>query len=310
LLIRQHGKPILEYQLSRFFDQPISIKDVSILFPSTIVLRELKVPGAFEARSVLLKVVIPNPLQREWVAASLRLENPRIIFSRREDNVVGWGEAPGKNLEPEPLASSTAGNQKVWWQDWTIRIRHFNAAGADIVFKDEATVFELAKVDMAVHNFTFPLKEGKMGFVLRGKLVAAPEAFSGKICKAHGWVNWPRRDMDAQVKISLESGETVLSANGRAVNNDLRVDGRIRVSSSMAGEKGGRDGESGFSDFLWGTVNLAGVEVDTKFSFSTRLDQPRVGKVKVEGDLGFSQPTGNIIEKLQEKVVPTVVNGL
>lgn len=322
VFISLYGKPILENQLSRIFYRPVAIREFSVMPPAGVILKGFEVPGVFQAESLSLQWICPNIFRKEWLIGEVRFRKPVMAVSRPAEGGLALGApvepvagAPSLDVPAEPAAQAqrpaapavpaASTPYPAPGGNWGVKISRLIIQGGQIAFSDV-----IQNYAVTVNNFYFsgrrlsyPPQPSRIYFSFGGDVKSQDLPFSDSRAEGRGWLNWPRRDCDAELILNATDGKKILSAQGQAKDNRLSVKGRMNMSSRIF--KAPASGEDfSVTDLFVASAKTLGVQMDIAFRFETLLDHFKMDKVSFSGNVGYSAEMSEKMKELQEAVTP------
>ena len=288
--VSQYGVSLLQKGLNQIFQQPVSIQEVRVVFPATVILTGVKVPEVFEAQILRCRLGVPQVFKKELVIAKIKVQNPKVWITRQQLNRLASESVELKaKLPAKNAVGSINGEQK----NWGIKIGKILVQNGAVHFADSQTGWsvQVKNTELTIRNLTYPLQPGAMSFQLLGECQGQQIPFAVRRIQARGRVDWFLRNMDVHLALLDVKNVPVLSATAKSVNNEVTVTGRVKMSSlSFASKIKQDEGNSSVPDFLFGAAKAAGVEADMNFRFQTRMDNFQVEKMSISGNIGYTAP--------------------
>ncbi len=142
----------------------------------------------------------------------------------------------------------------------------------------------LDSVDLTMNQLFFPLEDVKSEFTLKAHVNQDRLPIKASQFNAKGWINYPKKNLDALINISQKDGTSALSATAKSINNDMVVEGEILLNHLLATQ----NQESSIysvNDLVYGIVEQMDASLGANFSFETKMDNFKISKVSFSGEV-------------------------
>lgn len=294
IYIRFQGKTLLKQALKQTFPS-VTIQDISYHFPFSFQIQNLRVKDVFQSERVDVQFDLGSILSREINIASLHLYKPVLNIIKEKYLVKGdrgrgnKGDAffkKGSFAAPEALQ-----NNQQEESFFSLAVDHLTASQAEIHYQehleDDKFSFGLTNVQLNVRNLSFPLKPESTEFQVVGQLSKPGNPLNGSQVKADGWVNIVKRDMKVSFEVVEETGFVALKAEAVSENNDMFVQGDATFKNffSELQDQNGEKEDALILDVVSGILSSLGVEIGTKFSFRTKMDDFQIRNISLAGNI-------------------------
>ena len=229
--------------------------------------------------AALLQETLSRSLQRKVELKSLSYRFPFGVQASRV-RVEGGISADEVQAQFKP---SSLWAQKIDIQQWTVKNGRFQYAQE---FNGSDFSFQLEEIYLEAGNLVLPLEPMKTPFHFWGRLVKEGNPLSGSKVDGSGWADFVTKDMEGRLQIVGVDGRAALTAGVSAQNNDMTVQGDLKVSGLPLGA--GKDfvaGTSAVGNLISGVLSSMGVEIGAKFSFKTKMDDFQVSNISFSGQV-------------------------
>ena len=302
-LLVLNGRSLVTAEFERVAGKKVSLGKVHAVFPSKLVLEDLRIEGLAKIPRAVIVANTRAVLSGRLSIVFIELDSPEI-------NIDLSGLSSGKVMElpgARVVTVKALGIQEKYLAvifKPSNGIERIKVNGAVVMVQAPVTgktwIFENVQADL--RHFFLNSAGVKTDFILSASLARMNMPFVGHLARAHGKVNWPAKDMEASVEVSDEAGHTGFSAVVKSVANDCEVKGRVRLTSSQRVQASGKKPqmiEATVLDLL-GSLKS---DIEASFSFHTPLDKIDVGKVNISGNiitgLQSDEISGNIVGSLK-----------
>ena len=311
LILSIRGREIIEQQLSKTIDAPVSLENISLGFPDTIKIENLEIKD-FLKTSLKLKL---NPLglfSGKVILNNITIDKPQLVLRRENDGSL---KIPFKRQ-----AGTASPKQLPIILGLDIRDGH-------VFFIDSSQDdyrLNIYDLDVKVHKRSIDLKP-IFNFDVSAQL--GEKAKNGKNFASEGWIDFFKKDMQGNLEIKdfytddilpiynrllgkNISGATLdFQAKMNAEDNDLKIDCHLLLSGIKTQEESGAEGKNHkdilvFSELLDIFSNPEG-KIELDFVIHTKLDNPRFDKVDFGASL-LKAAAKNILSKPQEEITSSV----
>ncbi len=233
--------------------------------------------------AALLQEALSRSLQRNVELKSLSYRFPFGVQASRL-RVEGGVSADEVQAQFKP---SSLWARKIDIQQWTVKNGRFQYARE---FNGSDFSFQLEEISLEAGNLVLPLEPMRMPFHFWGRLVKEGNPLSGSKVDGSGWADFVTKDMEGRLQIVGVDGRAALTADVAAHNNDMTVQGDLKVSGLPLGGGSlgaGKDsaGTSAVGNLISGVLSSMGVEIGAKFSFKTKMDDFQVSNISFSGQV-------------------------
>ena len=320
----RHSSDVLITQIEKNLGVKASVAEVTYLFPSTIVIRDLRVGDQIEVERLVITPSIIGFFQKKTIVFNeILITSPRVRVVRRADETIDVGlpqskeppAAPEKPSRAPAPASGPAGPKK---KAPSVYVEHLRVIDGRVAFVDEALgttpPFRADVVDIRLETKRVSLLEPmRLQFELSVKVGEGEGVVPGRL-DGTGQYDLLARKGTARldvvrvplvlfepyyakyVKKKIQAGTVTVGGDFRVDGNDLAGDCRISLEGMAFQEETPEDGDTAKKGKTWKDIGklvvssmfLAAGETTFDVSFKTRLDRPRFENVKLKGS--FSKP--------------------
>lgn len=300
LVVRLQGRAMLQAQLSQVLKQDVRIGAVSFRPPLGLRMEDIEVGDMLTIQLVRVNLGFPLTGQHKIMVHNLFVIKP-VLTIRPPAPDLSASAGPTADNGPQGVPVTAPDNAAsgtkpallgVWINDFRVHGGRVSYVSTD---PDDAAQVQLEDIGLRVSSMSFPLEPVAVKFKGTTRIVSEQTPFSGSVLRAEGWINWPKRDMDAAVKIIEKNDRVGLAVDLKSVNNDMTVAGTVRVGGGPA--SGSEGGKGSLEDFVLGALQQTGVKFDLKMNVHTKMDQfkvtslliPLSGQVSVSGEGGSTK---------------------
>ncbi len=302
LFFNSLGQGFLERQLTAAFGQLVTLEYLRVNPPFGLVCDEVKVGNLFHAKSMRISFGFPDLSGRQLNINSVDLVEPVLTLVRTQG--LEWKMA-GTAAQPNPASSNQLPSEPkekdkapratgIW-------INELRAHRGTVNLMDEGHgnnfQMQLHDLELTFKKFAIPLQPVNSEFDLTAAILKTPTPFSGSKLQARGWINYPEKNMNADVKLLDPQGKDSLQATLNSIHDDLTVNGKVKIKNIITGLKPestkSADSPLNFEEMFFSAVQSSGVEIEASFYFQTKLDRFEIGAVSFSGNMGYNVPPSN-----------------
>ncbi len=327
-----NGRSILLVEIEKNLGVKAQIGRVGVAFPASVVVDNLALGETIKIERVVISPSFLGLFNGHIILNSLVLEKARFKVTRRSDRTIDLGLGARKKKEEVagiPAAVVPQEKKTVVKRHRKFFLNKLLVRDADITLVDEGVVapqpFQMRLTHFNANVFHPNLWElSRLQFRGQGSLVTMDEKLVGSI-DSSGWVDVLAKDMDAKIalpcvhlaylepyykkflKKELTSGDMVLTAALFSKNNDLIVDCHLELKDIAFKQLEApvpAEGEAQPSDLTVlafnSILNSQGSMV-FDFSIRTKMDRPRLGKIKMKGVFLQSGQDTQDLKKMGDK---------
>ncbi|MDO8580871.1 MAG: hypothetical protein Q7S13_05265 [Candidatus Omnitrophota bacterium] len=120
----------------------------------------------------------------------------------------------------------------------------------------------------------------------------------GSIIQTKGWIDWFSRNMQAAVTIIQPEKKKMIEARAVANHNVLNVEGVLSLPKVAVGSYKDLTADPQQKQDGLNEIPSVDVGIETKFSFQTKLDDPRIEKIRFHGRVKAQTDVPPLSEKL------------
>lgn len=279
--LKYQGKALMERKVSAVFQKPVSVGSVTYRFPLGVDVTGLNIEGLLFAADARVAGDLDLLAANRWGFKEVVLNDAVLTIHRSEDNTIDWHSHPSTGSEAAPAAGPRSNPYKGM-------IKKLVVTQGKIIFPshqaDDPINISLAEMQLTAFNIPLTSQDGPVPFAMSGRILDG-EAFSGpNQFTAEGWVNWHKRDLVADGKITKFKDRMDVILEARSQSNQLTVSGRMKSLAQKAQNVPG----SSAQDVLSVIFEEAGMTVDLNFSFTTLMDRWELRKIDFSGNLSPS----------------------
>ena len=306
IYIAAEGKTIVADRLSRAFARDVEVKDVRYEFPFSVAVEGLRIPGALEVPRGLLTLGFPRLSSRQIVFSEILLTAPRFALERPAGSPLSWrwlagiggresskkdratAEDRDESAPAERSVFSTmtnAGEGGIYAEE--VRIKNALIDFIDYSYESPQKV-RLENVSLSLRNIFFPLRPGRTGLKVSGRIKEAKAFLKGSRFNMNGWIDPAQKDLDLDLNIADDKGATLLEADLASKANDMLIKGRM-----TAGGLSPKKEEGPLPGGVWQALKGADIGMDLNFSFRTKMDDFRIERISVQGEFNL-EGLGNL----------------
>lgn len=303
------GKEILSARLSQATGREIKLDKIRFKLPFAIYINGLMIDGLSPAKETLIKLGFSNIFRSEFVIKRLVLRQSTLLIVRNQN-----GQTMLKGLKPIgdsqtlpldvnmnrppaafPITSSDLKKKtspRLVIQDIIFEKGELEFIDEKVAGDQEAFKLKQAKLEhltIRIKDVILPLESKAVTFSVKGMLSLPDYGVKNKLVKANGWVNVIKKDMKGELSVSEDDENASLQTQLVSNNNELKVNGNIKVSNFLKGFPKKDKGES-MDGMIFGALSSMGVEMGLDFSFVTKMDQPELTNVSFKGNVVTKQP--------------------
>lgn len=239
----------------------------------------------------ILEEVLSQSLQRQIQIGTIayqfpfgaRVEDVRIDkdFSAREVLV---------QFAPETLAA----------QSRRIKQLIINAGQYHYVDRSKDSLqFRVEDIHLAAQDILVPLAPGRIPFNFTGRLAQENNPLNDSQVQGGGWLDWINRDMEGTLQVTDSSGHIGLHARAVSENNNMSVMGGLNIGGTSSSSR--TESPAGIAaqmkNIIFDALAIAGVDVEAKFSFTTKMDNFQIGNIAFSSTVTVGEGLGEIFSR-------------
>ncbi|MCX5709559.1 MAG: DUF748 domain-containing protein [Candidatus Omnitrophica bacterium] len=311
-----NGKQLVVDQIEKNLKMKTTLEKISLSMPLSVHLTGLKIGDLFKADKISISPNIFSLFPGKLVLGSVTLVNPEVTLVQDADGKLnipkleGGGGAP-----PVMITGLTVENGKINFTDKKV--------------SPEGLTTILSGVNGRISKVMMPLTSLNADFNLDAQVQSAENKRVGDL-SLKGWIDFRRKDMDAEFKVKdldavyfepyygdFLSQKKLLTANlnltsaFKAQNNDLNIDTDLRLSNlTYAPEEPQAQGEVSVFSFEKQALDLFTDKegnLKLEFNIETKLDKPELGGKKLRKVILaaaaknlINQNPGDVYEKVMD----------
>lgn len=281
LWVQKNGKSFIKSKAAQIFKVPVTVENVDFIFPVGMRLTGLDIPGLLFAPQADIQLGVIALFNGSLELNDVRLTGPVVTIHHGLDQ-----HAPIETAGQKPGVVLTGDRQdvraKVLIHRLSLHEGRFHFPGRD---HDDPIDVYLKDVRLTARDVPLSGQDLDSAFDLSATIMGDGLPVSGDGITARGTVNWPRRDMDADVSMTGPDGNTDIEAKLNSRNNDLKVQGHMKTAQIL---KAPQKDQGTVADALLGAVDASGMGLDMQFSFATHMDRWELRNIDFSGNLSPS----------------------
>jgi hypothetical protein len=316
IFFRIKGKDIVISKLKESLHREVAIKDISLSFPLVIKVKNIEISGFTKIDYLSMSTSLIGFLSGKLILNNVTLKNPLFIIERLPNGSLNL---PIKNNPPK-VNNPNPKNSK---NNFMVLPLSVDITGGRVLFKDKSANIENFVIngeDIDLHIVGSSLLPNNLSakFKVSAVVYGLNPNKKGNI-NADGWVNFIKKNMDAEMNIEgldcsvlvpyvgnflpaerINKGTLLLKSTLKAKNNDLTIDSHLEIAdlakAIIAEEnlQGSNILSSVLIDMLKGETDKVALD----FVIKTKLDKPRLDRVSIKTSLIEDLIRKNITEPL------------
>lgn len=319
LFLNTKVKDVITTRLSESFNKRVTVRRLRWQWPLTLGISGFSFDGKNFVKEAQLRIGFSD-LSKEGIhITQLKLIEPLVYVQRTKEGEVEFAgfSLKGKEakrdasgvLQPSPQSLESRDpvlkekERELAWANLIkpqLRIDRFVIQNGQINFSDLSSekVFQvsLENVQVTARNVEVPLdRDINTPFSLKASLHRQGGwPVSAGVINSSGWINIKRKDMEVDLDVMKPDGDLGLTAKLVSRDNAMRVKGNINLTDLNAViQPPSEEDRSSFENLFWGTLGASGLRISTDFVFDTKMDDFRVRKVALSGDVGFNSESSS-----------------
>ena len=319
IYIRLNGRQWVVNTLTQVFAQPVELKNVHFLFPFGARITDLNITEVLQVKDVQLQMGLPDLWHGRFHLLLLNLSAPVLAIERRIDSQIVLGNFMAQptvvsEIPTLPFKKNTAKVQGENLQSqskksFNMTVDYLLVTKGEIKFRDYSRkrnfAVDFRDVDLRAQNVSIPSLLNSVKFDLTaglfkdGTSANLPFPLSGSRVKIHGWFNWGKKDMQAQLDVTDPDGKANLNAYLNSKDNHMTIDGKVHVANLLSKEDPQPQDQTSLEGLIFSSLQSSGVEISADFHSKTKMDDVQLDSVSFRGDVGYKD-TKNIGEHFEE----------
>jgi hypothetical protein len=294
--IAYKGRPLLLNELRVMTERDVSIGSISIAFSGGLLLERIEIKGLASVAKAVVLVDVNEGLHGRLVFSSADVFSPKVNIDL----------TPPKELKVEAVQADdkTVPSGRLFTRRKARVLPRLNIHDGTLMFQapEAGRTWVVDKINAQLSDVPLGDLSQQTSFHVSASLQQMNVPFVGHLVKMNGWLNWQARDMEAVLSVIDDDGRVGVDATLVSKNNDLSVSGKARLAIGQQ-KQASTVKTRMVEDVVLGLLDATGTEVDSEFSFTTQMDNPKVGPIKLTGTittgLNSSAVSGNIVGALK-----------
>ena len=300
--IKRYGKAMIEEAVGASLKKKFSMANIRYQFPMGFAAEDVDLEKIFRAKNISAQFSLAAIFSRRLDIVYVILKNPVIRVERStlappsertpSEGTPSAGAPPAEG-QPESLPGEKPAGKK-----FEVFIHRLFVQNGQVQYSLESPgqkyEFALRDLQLKAQQIALPLASIKSNFVLTGRIDKNVTPFAQGQLEASGWFNWPRRDLQAKVKITQPDGNVGLRADAISKNNIMSVNGEINVQNFIAQAvreaRPKTEASSSINDLIADSLSSMGVRIGAQFSFQTKMDDFQLNAVSFSGNVSGKEP--------------------
>ena len=304
--IHYYGKPLLQKAFGAAFKKDVMFGRLDYRFPFGIYAKNIHVEDFLDAEALAAQLQWNSVFSGKINFARIVLEKPVIKIQKKIKNQEAAAveviiEPPSNkqnSKSPDSIEKSSgrfgAGKERLNKEISQRRppARKIKVTIGRLIFEHgrieltrevpaesgDSSLIVLEDVWLKADDLCFPSQSKPVTFDAQGRLLSNQLPVPAGKFLFSGWFNWVKKDMNGRLKLMDEKGGVNLTAKLASVNNQMKVEGNVRLES--ASWPGAKDNK-----VLWGALSAVGLKIAVQFSFETKMDDFQMNDVSFAGNL-------------------------
>jgi len=290
--LRVKGKDLVVQSIEQQLGKKISFGSVNFSYPLTVKIEQISVEGYGNAKEAIFSLSLPYLLLGEVHFGHIEVVEPYILLTRQGDTKTSWIPL----LAPSPPAQANEGaapaSDKKKSSSFALFAKEIVVRGGTLeVFESAGSqasrVFQLKKISAHIDRFSFPVqKPMKTSFELKALVSGFEGRFFNEEFRIAGWADFYQKDMLAKATLTGVNGQVGLKADLVSVKNDMTVKGSMSLSFNA--KTSSAEGTKNVEGLVVQALQSSGANIDLRFQFKTAMDDFKIGKISLSGELNKS----------------------
>ncbi len=284
--LRVKGKDLIVQNIEQHLGRKISFGAVRFSYPLTVKIENVSIEGYGSAKEAVFSLSLPHLFIGNVHFVQIHIIEPFILVNRQSNEKFFWDlsvkepETPSAKNDSLPLKKNnpiTLFVQKISIVNGTLEV--FESSG------NQANRFlQVKKISAEADHFHFPIQRPmRMNFDVNAFVSGFGDRFFNEEFHFSGWADFYQKDMAAKLTLAGASGQASLKADLVSVKNDMTVKGNMNLSfsSRISSDKDTRDTQG----LVFKALQASGANVDMHFQFKTAMDNFKIGKISLSGEV-------------------------
>jgi hypothetical protein len=294
-----YGKSHAQKVLSTAFKQPVNFDRIIFRLPFSFHLVNFSVEPYVSAtrvdiypyfNSFFTKDTSINTLVFQDAIINIKRVKPFEKKSDEVDDETSYEtneeqvevESKNKDIKEGSTTETLDTKKKVVIQN--LKVKNSTVHYADTT-KTNPLVFTLNKFELDMQSITLPNLNENVFFNVSSVLQAGRKELDGGSARADGWINWGKRDMQANIKVLDPKQKDALNASLVANNNVLDVNGEILIKNFGIDVQSKEGKTKSIQNLVSDMLSTVGIDIGAKFKFQTQMDDFKITDVSFTGSI-------------------------
>ena len=271
LYIQIFAKNYIQARLGQSLQQEIHLDSVSYHFPAGLKATNISVEDFLIIKRMYVQFNPGTLFEDNIEISQLELVDPSMVLTQEPaaDTAV---ETPPAKTEP---IDNTVSNQRTY----TIRKIIINNGLLNYINKGagQPVMIEMSHLKGQLLGVTLPLISQQTQFSLEAMTDIKNAPFAKNQILARGWIDLIKKDLKGTVDVLDQKGHDQMKVKLDAVNNELSVDGVIKLKASQV-----NDSASVIANqLIQGGEKEQDLQLEAGFSFKRKLDDFRLDTLQI-----------------------------
>lgn len=271
LSIQLFAKDYIQARLGQSFNQKIHLDSVTYHFPVGFKATNISVEDFLIIKRMYVQFNPGTLFEDNIEISQLELVDPSMVFTQRPAAEAA-AETPPVKTEP---IENTVSNRRTY----TIKKMIINNGLLNYINKgaSQPVMIEMTHLKGQLLGLNVPLISQQTQFSLEALTDIKNTPFAKNQISAKGWIDLVKKDLKGTVDVLDQKGQDQMKVKLDAVNNELSVDGVIKLKASQVNDSASliinqfvQDGKSGQD-----------IQLEAGFSFKRKLDDFRLDTLQV-----------------------------
>jgi uncharacterized protein involved in outer membrane biogenesis len=284
VFIRFQGKNFIERQAGAILQRLVTIDQADFIFPMGVHLTDLSIEGLLFAPEAQVRCDLFALLGGRIRLAEVKLEAPVLTLHRTGGHQILWSGHDEPNV---PTGSQTNVKPAASTHGIQAAIDKLTVTDGKIDFpshEDEDSFnVSLQKIVLIASNVPLSGQSMDVGFMVQGTILDGRDVLSGSPFNGNGTLNWPKRNMDADLTVVNLQGNMDVKAHLSSQNNDMIVQGHLKTAQAAPDNAAQKTGLN--DNLLTAAVQKAGMTIEMNFSFPMKMDRWELRNIDFSGNL-------------------------
>lgn len=273
LYIQFSARDFIQARLTKSLNQQIHLDDVSYHFPSGLKATNVSINDFLTIKRMYVQFNPKTLFENNIEISQMELVDPTMVLTQKSAS-----DTSGETAITEPAAADTREPNKY---TYSVKKVIINNGLLNYINKktnqNQPIIIEMTHLRGQLLNLDLPITSHQTQYNFEAMTNIKNTPFEKTQVSVKGWIDLARKDLKGTIHVRDQKGHDQMKVNLEAVNNDLSVDGVIKLKASQINDSASVI----MNQLIQDGDEPQDLQLEAGFSFKRQLDDFRLDNLKI-----------------------------